>query len=490
MDVNLFLISLFGLGWIILYKSKTERYYGTFYIMRSNYGMRLISSIANLAPSLWRFLADFSIFLSFGGLGGYYLSKDDLSRGNFRKSFLVLGFLAVITAFFSGYSITFAAGSSLLVLMAYAMSGRMRSTIVDFTLSSIIMSVITYLPTNNMLLSVFVGVFGLPALLIYALTSHGITILYGETDLPGVSPLLPSSREGNIGVAFPGYDLFIPWWYALLAIIITLGSHEISHGVLTRVCGVKLKSTGLLTIGSFPIGAFVEPDEDELNKRSGLDRMRVYTMGSFANFAVGITSVLVILLAMSLLSNHMVYNGVRIVGFIEGYPAEEYLAKDSIIHSINSMPLSNVEGFLNATSSLKAGERVTLNTSSGVRSFTMAENPTEPGKGYMGVYVTDDVSFTGLMGFISTSYVSVFLKALEWIIFFNINIGLVNLLPLLPFDGGRMFKELVYSTKLRELDVKRIMYTIIVFTVVVFIVNVIPLFQMIVLKAYDILGLN
>jgi len=331
--------------------------------------------------------------------------------------------------------------------------------------------------------------FGLPALLIYALFTHGMMILLEQTDLPGVSPLIPSTRGGNLGVAFPGYDIFIPWWHALIAIIITLVAHESSHGVLTRVAKVRLKSTGILTLGSLPIGAFVEPDEEELNRHTSIERMRVYTMGSFANFVVGITFAIMIFAIYSAFSSYMIIDGVKVVGFIEGFPAKEVMESGSLIYSIDGTNVADMDEFVVASKDLVAGEKVVLNTSSGVHSFTLGVSKEDPGKGYMGVYVANQVSLKGSLAFIEMRTLSFIIDMLEWIVFFNINIGLVNLLPIIPFDGGRMFHEVINSMKIKEINVKRVVYAVIVFTAIVFMVNTLPLFSMIITYGYKMLGL-
>jgi hypothetical protein len=489
MDFTLILILLFVLCWIILYRSRIERYYGIFYILRSNYGIRVIDSLARIKPGLWKFMADMSVLISFGGLGAYYLSGTRETHNNLRKSILLLGLAAAGLGLFMGYKPVLVFASLAAVVLVVWGLGRVHSDVLDFIASSSFISVIALIFTGKMFFSILMGVFGLPALLVYALVSHGMTILYGETALPGVSPLVPTSRGGRVGVFFPGYNIFIPWWYALIAVVVTLVSHEFAHGVLTRVCGVELQSTGLLTVGSLPIGAFVEPDEESLNKHPSLDRMRVYTMGSFANFVVGLLAAGVVLSSMMFLSGYVESNGMRIVGFIDGFPAKDVLVEDSIIYSINRIPTPNLDGFQNATAHLQAGEKVVLNTSAGLFSLALGESSDKPGRGYMGVYVIEDLFFKGAFGFLDMTSVSFFIQMLEWIIFFNINIGLVNLLPILPFDGGRMFKEIVESFNLTELSVKRVLYTIIVFTTVVFVVNTIPLFQMMIDYSYRLLDL-
>ena len=57
---------------------------------------------------------------------------------------------------------------------------------------------------------------------------------------------------------------FVPFWWPVIALIVTLVIHEYSHGIQARVHGMRLKSFGLLLMGPLPLGAFAEPEQDEM----------------------------------------------------------------------------------------------------------------------------------------------------------------------------------------------------------------------------------
>ena len=77
------------------------------------------------------------------------------------------------------------------------------------------------------------------------------------------SPHVPAAynKPQNI-LLIPGLNEFIPLcgWIGL---IIALMAHEISHAVLCRAEGVRVKSMGLL-VALIPIGGFAEPDSEQL----------------------------------------------------------------------------------------------------------------------------------------------------------------------------------------------------------------------------------
>ncbi len=93
-------------------------------------------------------------------------------------------------------------------------------------------------------------------------------------------------------LAIPGVNPLIPIWYGIAGLAISIIVHEFSHGILARVADVKIKSLGLAFI-VVPLGAFVEPDEDEMNNLSKIKRSRIYAAGPTTNVVLAIVLVLI-----------------------------------------------------------------------------------------------------------------------------------------------------------------------------------------------------
>ena len=93
--------------------------------------------------------------------------------------------------------------------------------------------------------------------------------------IPGVNPLLPLEFLG----------------YVLLGLVVAIIVHEFSHGILALVDKIKVKSLGILYL-IVPIGAFCEPDDEEVKKARIPSRMRIYAAGPAANFVVVLLSIL------------------------------------------------------------------------------------------------------------------------------------------------------------------------------------------------------
>lgn len=99
--------------------------------------------------------------------------------------------------------------------------------------------------------------------------------------------LSPRSNVQPLGASeilvIPGVNPFVPLWYGLLALIVTLVVHEGGHGILAIANKMRVKSVGLL-YAIVPVGAFVEPDEDDMVQAPRRHRLRVYSAGPSLNF--------------------------------------------------------------------------------------------------------------------------------------------------------------------------------------------------------------
>ena len=84
-------------------------------------------------------------------------------------------------------------------------------------------------------------------------------------------------------------------------------------------------------------GAFVEPDEEELNQLSRPAKMRIYVAGSMANLTLTAIA-MVIMLALSSFVMPVVFDddGVVINRLTEDANAKNYLSEGMIIKSINN----------------------------------------------------------------------------------------------------------------------------------------------------------
>ena len=98
----------------------------------------------------------------------------------------------------------------------------------------------------------------------------------------------------------PGINQYVPSTLAVwLAFIITIGIHEFGHAILCRVENIKVKGMGAL-VAVIPIGFFVEPDEEELDKTKGIPKARMFGAGITNNLVFGFSCFVLLILAMGM----------------------------------------------------------------------------------------------------------------------------------------------------------------------------------------------
>ncbi|MDL2246561.1 site-2 protease family protein [Methanobrevibacter sp. OttesenSCG-928-K11] len=270
------------------------------------------------------------------------------------------------------------------------------------------------------------------------------------TETASVAILLP-------GVEMPGSPIFVPFFYGFLGLATVLIVHEFSHGILSRVEKVKIKSIGLLLFAILP-GAFVEPDEEDMEQSKKSSRLRIYAAGSMANITLAVIA-LIIFYSISSFAIPATFdeNGVQIETIVNDAPVEGILSEGMIIKSINNITIYDSDSYIQATSTLKPNDNATITTNEGTFSLQLGENPNNHSRGYMGVQasknfiVKEDVA--NMWGNDIPWVLFELSELFKWIFFLNFAVGTFNLLPMKPLDGGHMLEDIL-SYKLSEKIVK------------------------------------
>ena len=282
----------------------------------------------------------------------------------------------------------------------------------------------------------------------------------------------------------PGINEYVPSTLAVwLAFIITIGVHEFGHAILCRVENIKVKTMGAL-IAVIPIGFFVEPDEEALENTKGMAKIRMFGAGITNNLIVGFSCFILLILCMGLVTPVSLP---VIHGIYKDYPADRAgIPPGSIVTAINGVPISSraeVSVILNAT---KPGDSLVLTArhDTDVRDYplTLAAWPADiPGRtsGFMGVEYYDGTAVMAVVGGLlspigffqfliipfandtgiqflrilafdtpDTTYYTVpfqgfwgVIHLLFWCAWINLNVGIFNAIPMIPLDGGYIFKE-------------------------------------------------
>ncbi|MEE9323664.1 MAG: site-2 protease family protein [Candidatus Aenigmarchaeota archaeon] len=472
---------IFFAGVLILSRTKAKRYFIIF-LLETRHGLRFVDKFAQISPTLWKFLGDFAIVVSFGGFGAYYVSR-------YRNTWRITGLLGsgCVILTYLNFGLVPSVAGFLVLIAGVILLRKIEKPFFHLLAAAIVIGFVMFniYPTFSDLellkpyISILVGIFGVPALLVSLLFSHAFKITVGQSQIPGVSPLLPGIGEEGFGFFFPGTGIFIPFWQALIAIICLLVPHEFAHGVLTRCHKIKLKSAGILTVGPIPIGAFVEPDQKEMEKHEGKARMRIYAAGSFTNLIVSVIALLLIALVMAPMVNTITEpTGMMITNVINGTPAHGVLERGFVIKEINSMQTLDIEFFQSAVSDLRPGQTTTLLTTNGTFSLTLVEHPSNSSKGYMGIDLQEKFEikdeFRGEYR-MQADVILFVAPTLFWVFFLSFNIALVNLLPVIPFDGGKMFEEFMQEFGISKKRKNMLLKIVIAIILMLLLVNALPL---------------
>jgi membrane-associated protease RseP (regulator of RpoE activity) len=299
-------------------------------------------------------------------------------------------------------------------------------------------------------------------------------------------------------LGLPGINPIIPVGYGILALVVGVVLHELSHGVVARSQGIGVKTLGVLWC-VVPVGAFVEQDDAEMLAAPRRKRDRVAAAGVLANFALA----LAFFVALSLLVNGSVTpnaNGVGVALVVANTPAANAsIAPGDIITSINGTATPTTSSFESALASTVPGESVpvvfyssSLGRTESV-TVTLAPSPTVAGRGFLGVGVTfltpADLKTTlvapwassagagygvidwlvlplatlepvqgttagyfhisGPLSGVNPNAFWIGANVLYWLAWMNLLLGLSNALPLVPLDGGLLFRDFASSIAAR-----------------------------------------
>jgi membrane-associated protease RseP (regulator of RpoE activity) len=299
-------------------------------------------------------------------------------------------------------------------------------------------------------------------------------------------PLTAANDLKNV-LAIPGVNDFIPFTVAVwLGLLATMVVHEFGHAVLCRVEGIRVRSMGIL-MAVIPIGAFVEPDEDDQEKTRGLKKMRMFGAGITNNILLGLAcfALVVFLLGFAVpLTTPLIH------GVYQDSPASAAgVVPNTLIKEVNGIPVSSREEVATLLNRTKPGDTVTLLAESkgttSAYTLTLMSWPEGTGNhtsGFMGVSYYDapavkeqfglfrepigliillaipiysfiDSSSWGQFSLLTIDTVDTIMwqvpfpqywtviQFLFWCGWFNLVVGTFNALPLVPLDGGYILRE-------------------------------------------------
>ena len=353
---------------------------------------------------------------------------------------------------------------------------------------------------------------------IFSMLMVGLLMIIAFITALVTPPQTPPPSASEL-VAIPGLNPVIPLGWGALAFIVALVIHEFGHGLQARAHGMRIRAFGLLQLGPLPLGAFAEPQYEELTNAPSKERMRMFAAGPATN----IFAAIVCLMFLGGLAGQFVASddGVHVRGIVQEEGAYNAgLEPWDTIQSIDGQAVTSVDDFydimavysandtiaitvmhqngqvetMNATLSDKYDYYVDLGwsksnleglgiekgdpflgvegLSGGTAGIDRLAGPLSPRwdgnilqKSVMVPFHTlsmmivpfelqgvamhpfeeslleaDDNPFAQTLG---TNGLLFLVNLFFWLLWVNILLGFTNLIPMVPFDGGHMFKDML-----------------------------------------------
>jgi membrane-associated protease RseP (regulator of RpoE activity) len=320
------------------------------------------------------------------------------------------------------------------------------------------------------------------ALAIFLIVGSLMVLFSNGAAREGVRDIGPQSN-----LLIPGLNPYLPWTYGWIALVLTIIIHEAGHGIVARVYGVKVESTGLVLILGIPIGAFVNIEREELARTKLKQKSAILTAGPMNNMIVaGLSLGLLYVVVSSLVplpQPEDAQYGVQIMTVGDGSLASSIgLKRGDVIIDIQGNRIEHIED-LSRLLQLNLGNRVaiTWKDSSGQDLTKTVSIPdrVQPNTGILGVTITNvspdpemvlsryksafgsnpiaillpptmaegSVPYSDLMAskYSSTlgSAFPIVANFLFWLWFINFNVGIFNALPIGPLDGGQLYNSFI-----------------------------------------------
>lgn len=348
------------------------------------------------------------------------------------------------------------------------------------------------------LMSAFFAIGGFALFTFYFLADHAFyvisRILIGEKSCAGVAPVIPGVQLPNVPISVPLYA-----WIPLFFILII---HEGFHGILARRHKIPIKSAGVLLFGILPIGAFVEPDDKYMKKVSERKKLEVFSAGPTSN----LVSAVIFLLAMSLvmlplfsslndnlagikkqsITELQIADVNQTISFCnQEFKSSAYgvMQKGMVLEKVNDVDVNIYEDVAEQLS--KTWKKPTsfelLDKNSGkITKVTLQSN--ELGKFGFDINEVVDPNYKFPENYeLILLLRAIFFGILIWFFMLSLAAGMLNFMPIEPFDGGKIAKIMFVpylsfmkkTVKEKELWIQGFLWKI--FLVLLFL-NILPMF--------------
>jgi len=196
--------------------------------------------------------------------------------------------------------------------------------------------------------------------------------------------------------------------------------------------------------------AFVEPDEKMLRKRPYKEQLSVFAAGPFSNILITIVLVLIgSYFIFPFKDNSIEPNGIKITDYTREkclkFPVENTgIAIGEVIQAIDNHPVLYFDNLSTIIKTKKPDDYIIIKTDKSSYEIKLARNPKNESQAYIGAYLGQSAKIKDNVkekyGVFLPSFLIWLSGLLEMLIILNLGIGMFNLLPAGPLDGGRMYQ--------------------------------------------------
>ena len=285
-------------------------------------------------------------------------------------------------------------------------------------------------------ISIGVGFVGMAA--IFCSLLYFLYLMFTVRDAPAaIAPVLP-------GVQIPGVPFYIPLVEGVIAIFFVAVVHEFAHGVVARAHDVKVKNTGVGILGPIFL-AFVEPDDEQLRKKSDVVNYSIFAAGPVSNFVLFGIVLLILTLISPIISSAYPPAGISFTSISDDAPAHLAGLQTGVTYDkINNQSVLTVKTFVDRLETVSPGEKIYISNDRVTIPVNTAAHPDNPSKAYLGVNIAQEQRGSSTWSFAVVSWI---IGLFRLIGILSLGIGLGNLIPLGPIDGGRMLQQALHKIK-------------------------------------------
>ncbi len=260
-----------------------------------------------------------------------------------------------------------------------------------------------------------------------------ITLLTVPNAPSPLSPVLPGVRIPGVPEGF-----FVPFVQGIIAIFIIAVVHEFSHGVVARAHDVKILSSGPAIVGPI-FAAFVEPDEKQIRKKSDVVNYSIFAAGTFSNIVLAMVMLFLLSAFFAPVGSAFFREeGISLKSVEPGSPAAAAgLTAGMVIKTVDNQSVSSSQDILSLLQETRPNQTVAFSDGQAQFAVIAGADSKDPQRSHFGIVMQPIFRNGNTVFFSMFSWLQ---QLFWWIATLSFGIGLANMIPAGPLDGGKMLR--------------------------------------------------